>query len=217
MASGVLVLGSDQEEIKTCQRELASLGYGAIVTTDREKARELLKSERLSLLFSDILWLSGTAGSELLRYALDLDREVSVIVLTSIAAIEAAVEALAKGASFYLLKPFTTPQSLLAKLSSARAMPCSGYWTSRRKLQPRTSTSSFPASPARERSCSQGQSMPAADRSRGSFVPVDCASLPEALLEAIIGTTIYYSSDFVAPVRLIHGYVGAHYIECSPR
>src|ERR1700730_19339177 len=64
MASGILVLGSDQEELETCQRELASLGYRPIVTTDREKARALLKSERPALLFSDILWLSETAGSE---------------------------------------------------------------------------------------------------------------------------------------------------------
>jgi DNA-binding NtrC family response regulator len=114
MAPGILVLGPSEEDIETCQRELTSLGYQPIVTVDREKARELLKSERPALLFSDILSLSGTAGSELLRYTRDLDPEVSVIILTDIATIEAAVEALAEGASFYLLKPFTSDHLKLA-------------------------------------------------------------------------------------------------------
>lgn len=84
MAPGILVLGSDQEDLETCEREMSSLGYRPIVTTDREKARELLKSERPALLFGDIFSLSGTAGSELLRYTRDLDPEVSVIILTGI-------------------------------------------------------------------------------------------------------------------------------------
>lgn len=166
MASGILVLGSDQEELETCQRELASLGYRPIVTTDREKARALLKSERPALLFSDILWLSETAGSELLRHIRDVDSEVPVVILTGMATIDVAVAALKNGASFYLLRPFTSDhlrlavergiafttngpprkttslgrdlKNPLAKPSSARATPCRKCWTSRKKLQVRT-------------------------------------------------------------------------------
>jgi CheY-like chemotaxis protein len=60
MAPGILVLGRNQDDLETCQRELTSLGYQPIVTADREKARELLKSERPALLFSDIVALLGT-------------------------------------------------------------------------------------------------------------------------------------------------------------
>jgi two-component system, NtrC family, response regulator AtoC len=226
MAPGILVLGRNQEDLETFQRELTSLGYQPIVTADREKARELLKSERPALLFGDILSLSGTAGSELLRYTRDLDPEVSVIILTGIATIEAAVEALGEGASFYLLKPFTLDHLKFAveRAIARRRQPASQDQPVEPSPQKPLGETVVGTSLALQRVLDVAEKVADSDvnilisgesgtgkelfaraiharsgRSRRSFVPVDCASLPESLLEAeLFG---YEKGAFTGAVR----------------
>jgi len=226
MASGILVLGSDQEELETCRRELATLGYRPIVTTDREKARELLESERPALLLSDILWLSGTAGSELLRYARDVDSQVPVVILTGMATIDVAAEALKNGASFYLLRPLTSDHLRLAveRGIAHHQQPAPQNEEPGQQPQRPPSETIVGTSPALQKVLDVAEKVADSDvnillsgesgtgkelfartihalshRSLGSFIAVDCASLPETLLEAeVFG---YEKGAFTGAVR----------------
>lgn len=209
MAEGILVLSPDQEELKACGRDLASLGYRSFVTADPEKACTLLKSEHPAVLIGDVLALYG-GGSQLLRSFRNISPELQIIILTGLATIETAAKALREGALFYLIRPITSND---LKLAVERGLT---HWqhllikqtydqqphqtfdeiivgTSHAlqhvlELAARVARSEaniliFGESGTGKElfakvihSCSR--------RSGGAFIPVDCASLPENLLEA---------------------------------
>jgi DNA-binding NtrC family response regulator len=100
----ILVLDRDQKNLETCGRDLTSLGYHPIITSDVENAHRLLNSEHPALLLTDILSLAGY-GSKIFHSAHDVHPQVPVVILTGIATIDTAVQALKEAAQFYFLKP----------------------------------------------------------------------------------------------------------------
>jgi DNA-binding NtrC family response regulator len=105
MTPKILVLDADPEGLKTC-RELELLGYKAFSTSDPEKAYAFVKTDRPAVVFCNIIALASR-DSRLLYTIRTLDAALPVIILTSLATIEAAAAALREGALFYLLMPLT--------------------------------------------------------------------------------------------------------------
>jgi DNA-binding NtrC family response regulator len=132
MVRSILVLDRDRKDLETCERDLISLGYHPIITPDVEDAERHLNSERPALLLTDILSLAGS-GSKLLHSAHDVHPQVPVVILTGIATIDAAVQALKEGAQFYLLKPIN-PDHLKAALE--RVIPPSHQDSDQRETGP---------------------------------------------------------------------------------
>lgn len=210
MTGDILVLDRDQKDLAVCERDLISLGYHPIVTADLENAQRMLKSQKLALLLTDILSLAG-CESELLRAAHDTDPQIAVVVLTGVANLEAAVQTLKKRALFYLVKPVSLDQ---LKVALERAViTASSNGGQKRGWEPRPhdipGESIIGASPVMRQvveiagrvamsnanivlfgESGTGKELFArtihacSTRSAGPFVPVDCASLPENLLEA---------------------------------
>jgi DNA-binding NtrC family response regulator len=140
----------------------------------------------------------------------DVDPAVPVIVLANLAGVESAVEALREGALFYLLKPFTLNHLKLALERGVghRQRKCQPQSTNHRpqqvpaevivrashvlqqvlELAGRVANSDANIIIFGE--SGTGKELFAkvihtcSHRSRGVFIPVDCASLPENLLEA---------------------------------
>jgi DNA-binding NtrC family response regulator len=209
MVGDVLVLDRDRKELEACERDLLSLGYHPIVTADLEKVYGLLKSQSPALLLTDILSLAER-GSELLRSAHDAQPQIPVVILTGVVTIDAAVESLKQGALFYLLKPVSLDQ---LKVAVARAiMPGSsdGAEKLESELHPQKTSAEIivgtsrvvqhvvdiagRVAPSNANIVLFGESGTGKElfartvhacsgRSRGPFIPVDCASLPENLLE----------------------------------
>jgi len=209
MVGDVLVLDRDRKQLEACERDLISLGYHPIVTADLEKAHGLLKSQNLALLLTDIVSLAG-CGSELLRSANDVHPQVPVVILTGLATIDAAVQSLKEGALFYLLKPVSLDQ---LKVAVERAIiPRSPDDAQKLNSEPPLQNTSGEIIVGASRMVQQvleiagrvatsnanivlygesgtGKELFArtihacSSRSRGPFIPVDCASLPENLLE----------------------------------
>ena len=104
--------------IENCRRVLASSGYQYFATTDPREALRLVEGEHPDLLLTD-LRMPEMDGMEILRRAREADPSLPVIMLTGHATVETAVAAVKAGAFDYLSKPFSIDQ---LRLSVERAL-----------------------------------------------------------------------------------------------
>jgi len=105
MAFRILVADDDESLRRVIEFGLTQEGYDVKAVANGEQALELLKNERFDLLLSDMK-MPGISGLELLMRAMELDRELKVILITAYATVQQAVEAVKLGAFDYLTKPF---------------------------------------------------------------------------------------------------------------
>jgi DNA-binding NtrC family response regulator len=206
----ILIVDDEPDMVENCQRILGRAGYRCLTATDPRGALALLESERPDLLLTD-LKMPGVDGMELLRHARQVDQEMPVIILTAFATIESAVAAVRAGAFDYLPKPFSADQLTLAvdRALKQRRLALENLRL-REQLQ---GTYGFEAIVGRSPAMAQvfelvrkaarseanilivgesgtGKELMAraihvnSPRAAEAFVPVDCASLPENLLES---------------------------------
>ncbi len=109
----VLVLDDEPVMVENCRQIISLAGYGCIGTADPGEALALLESERPDVFLTDMK-MPGTDGIALLHRARELDPHRPVIIFTAFATIEAAVAAVKEGAFDYLAKPFSMEQLNLA-------------------------------------------------------------------------------------------------------
>jgi DNA-binding NtrC family response regulator len=105
VAFRILVADDDESLRRVIEFRLRQEGHEVKTVPDGARALELLKSERFDLLLSDMK-MPGLDGLELLTLALELDREIKVILITAYATVQQAVEAVKLGAFDYITKPF---------------------------------------------------------------------------------------------------------------
>ncbi len=210
MKERLLIVDDEPDMLENVSRILGKVGYECLTVSDATKAMTLLESERPDLLLTD-LKMPGVDGLGLLRHARQVDPQMPVIILTAFATIESAVEAVKQGAFDYVPKPFTADQ---LKLVVDRALAQRRLAMENLRLREQLrGTYGFEnivgRSPAmaqvfelvRKASRSeaniliQGESGTGKElvaralhanssRAAEAFVPVDCASLPEPLLES---------------------------------
>jgi DNA-binding NtrC family response regulator len=101
----ILVADDDESLRRVIEFRLRQEGYEVKTVADGAQALELLKNEKFDLLLSDMR-MPGLDGLELLPRALELNREIKVILITAYATVQQAVEAVKLGAFDYLTKPF---------------------------------------------------------------------------------------------------------------
>ena len=209
MVSRILILDPNTTAREDFDRDLRSLGHLTFATGDPDKAFAFLKSEHPSLIFCDVAALFGRDARLLfsLRHA---ELQSSVIILASVDTIESAAEAVREGAVFYLLKP--VPLDLL-KLAIERGLgnPRHTLQTQAPREAPEPSSREIivGVSDALQQVLELAGRIARSDaniiifgesgtgkelfakvihtcsqRSGGVFIPVDCAALPENLLEA---------------------------------
>ena len=98
---------------ETCRRILGPAGYQCLTTNKAQEALGLLASERPDLLLTD-LRMPEMDGMEMLRRAKEIDPQMPVVLLTAHATLESAVAAVKAGAFDYLAKPFSIDQLKVA-------------------------------------------------------------------------------------------------------
>jgi len=102
----ILVVDDETGMLEVCSDTLGKLPDADVVTEQKsQKARELLAEQSWDLLISDIR-MPGVDGIELLKKAREEDSEMLVLMLTAFPSIETAVESMKLGATDYLTKPF---------------------------------------------------------------------------------------------------------------
>ncbi len=119
-----LLIIDDEENIrKTTAVVLEAMGHETAAAGDRAAALKQLEDGHFDIAFLD-LRLDGESGLELLPELLNLEPRLQVVVFTAYASIETAVEAMRRGATDYIPKPFTPEQirRVLARLLEARKL-----------------------------------------------------------------------------------------------
>lgn len=101
----ILVVDDDQSIRELIADVLTAKGYTCAMAESAEEALELLPTRNVSLVISDI-YMSGMTGVDLLAKVSELDPDLPVILITGMADMDAAIEALKKGAYDFLTKPF---------------------------------------------------------------------------------------------------------------
>jgi DNA-binding NtrC family response regulator len=107
----VSVLVVDDEELlaRSCGQILAAEGYGVLTETRGRAALDVLRRKRPEIVLTDLM-LPDIDGLALLREALELAPGTLVIVITGFATVDSSVEAIQAGAYDYIPKPFTATQ-----------------------------------------------------------------------------------------------------------
>jgi two-component system response regulator HydG len=206
----LLVADDDPGLRESLERTLTREGYRVVVASDGHAALERLQGGGVDLILSD-LKMPGLSGIQLLAAAKAIAPDVDVILLTAFGTIEEAVKAMKDGAYDFLTKPFQRAQLLRVV---HQALERRQLIQQNRLLQQRLDAllghgAVVGASPAFRRMMTlveqvagssatvliQGESGTGKElaahaiherstRHTGPFVAVNCAALPETLLES---------------------------------
>ena len=114
-----ILVVDDEETIRDIlSRVLGQEGYQVTVAESGEKALELFGKDPHPLVLTDIR-MGGMSGMELLTEIRGINSETQVLIMTSFASLETAIEALRLGAYDYMVKPFEDLDLVVATISRA--------------------------------------------------------------------------------------------------
>ena len=116
MEGHVLVVDDELGMLEVLSMALEEMGYRALATQSPEKALEILRTEEIELALLDIR-MPGMNGRELMQRIKEHSPGLPVVFLTAFGNIKDAVSAIKEGAFDYLTKPFNLEdlQAVLAK------------------------------------------------------------------------------------------------------
>jgi two-component system response regulator HydG len=206
----LLIADDDPGLRESLERTLTREGFRVVLASDGNAALERLQAGGIDLVLTD-LKMPGLTGIEVLRAAKAIAPDVDVILLTAFGTVEEAVKAMKEGAYDFLTKPFQRAQVI--KLIR-QALERRELIQQNRALQQRLDDLLqqgvvIGSSPAFRRMMTlvdqvadssatvliQGESGTGKElvaraihqrsaRRKGPFVAVNCAALPETLLES---------------------------------
>lgn len=116
--ASVLVVDDEATMREVLSRNLAASGHQTRAAASVSEALALLDREPVDLVLSDIM-MPGASGFDLLKQLKKRWPDTAVVMVTALADVQAAIDALKEGAADYLLKPFTLEQ---VDLSVSRAL-----------------------------------------------------------------------------------------------
>jgi two-component system NtrC family response regulator len=206
----ILVIDDDESLRRVLEYNLAQEGYAVLTASSGEQGLDLLKKERADLVVTDVR-MPGMDGLQVLEGVRKVDPNIQVIILTAFGTIEMAVEAMKAGAFHYISKPFNRDE---LKLTIKKALQLKELErenvTLREELKERTRLDAIIAvsppmaqvlelvirvAPTETTVLILGESGTGKEliaraihgsspRAHGPFVAVNCAAIPETLLES---------------------------------
>ncbi|MBI4735240.1 MAG: sigma-54-dependent Fis family transcriptional regulator [candidate division NC10 bacterium] len=206
----ILVIDDDESLRRVLEYNLAQEGYAVLTASSGEQGLDLLKKEGADLVVTDVR-MAGMDGLQVLEEVRKADPNIQVIILTAFGTIEMAVEAMKAGAFHYISKPFNRDE---LKLTIRKALQLKDLEREnlalRQELRTRLGLDAIIAdSPQMQQILEMlGRVAPtettvlilgesgtgkeliaraihgSSPRAQGSFVAVNCAAIPENLLES---------------------------------
>lgn len=206
----LLLVDDEPSILSVLSTLLKAEGYDVTAALGGEKAKDLLTSEEFDLMISDIR-MSPLNGMELLKFAHDERSAMAVIMLTAYGSVETAIEALKLGAFDYVTKPFKVDELLI---TVQRALEYNKALSENADLKAQLGTryhleNIIAESPDMQHVCEMIKRVGPTDttvliygesgtgkelvakaihacsrRKDKKFLPINCAALPEPLLES---------------------------------
>jgi CheY-like chemotaxis protein len=101
----VLLVDDEEDIIEVIQDRLEAYGFTVVTAGNGLEALKKFSMEKFDGVFLDVK-MPEMGGIEALEEIRKKDKKIPIIIITSSSTREAAIEAMAKGASEYVLKPF---------------------------------------------------------------------------------------------------------------
>ena len=198
----ILVADGDQELVKKLAGYLNRAGYEIKVSTSGADALAILEDDPTFDLVVTALNLPEADGMEVLRRVKAVNQAIPVVVLTSQGSVKGAVEAMQAGAADFLLKPVTVElmEEVAARMLRIKKSQTHGGGPNRpivtndprirKLLEMARAVADSKATVLISGESGTGKELFArflhenSSRRSGAFVAVNCASLPEGLLES---------------------------------
>ncbi|MBI3313553.1 MAG: sigma-54-dependent Fis family transcriptional regulator [Candidatus Omnitrophica bacterium] len=206
----ILIADDNQSELEALSKILSRAGYQVFETKNGQEALELLKKQAVDLLITD-LQMPGLSGQDLLKLAKTLKPDIEIIVITGHGSVEQAVDAIKAGAYDFIEKPIRKVGILKAvdKALEKQKLTRENIKLSRLLEEYQSSDSLIGKSPNFNQAVGlagqvaaseatvliQGESGTGKElfanliqrkspRREGPFIKLNCAAIPETLLEA---------------------------------
>jgi two-component system response regulator PilR (NtrC family) len=206
----ILVVDDERSMQEFLEIFFRSEGYDVIATGDVDTALAHLENDDFDVLISDIQ-MPGRSGIELLHATYDLSPETVVIMITAFASTETAISAMKEGAYDYVTKPFKVDElRIVVDKALEKKLLFTENRRLRRELKSQNRDRSIIGSSAEIRRVSElvaqvadskanvlisGESGTGKEvvaraihrqgpRCKKPFVAVNCAAIPETLLES---------------------------------
>ena len=206
----ILVVDDDRSNLESVERIFAKEGFAVRTAGDGQAALELVRAARPDVIVSDLM-MPGLDGAALLRTVKAMAPEVEVVLMTAYGTVEAAVAAMKDGAYDFITKPLKR-HSILR--SVRKALEKRALVQENQELRTRIAELSGPegmigqsplframldlvrqAAPSSATVLITGESGTGKElvaralhalssRHAGPFVAVNCAALPETILES---------------------------------
>ncbi len=206
----ILVIDDDESLRRVLEYNLAQEGYAVLTAASGEQGLDLLRREGADVVVTDVR-MAGMDGLQVMERVRKQDPNIQVIILTAFGTIEMAVEAMRAGAFHYISKPFNRDE---LKLTISKALQLKDLERQnvvlRQELQSRIGLDNIIAesppmrhilemvervAPTETTVLILGESGTGKEliaraihhnspRTEGPFVAVNCAAIPENLLES---------------------------------
>ena len=204
----ILVVEDDAQMRIALSKSLAVQGHPVVLAHDGQEALECLEKQNAWLVIADMN-MPGKGGIEMLRDLRMINRQIPVVLMTAYGSVETAVEALKLGATDYLQKPFPVTrleemvsrlrqdllnqqQEVVEKIESVEESV--GFLTCDSRVR-QTLKMLESVAPSQVTILIQGESgtgkevlaryiQSISPRANRPFIAVNCAALPEGLLES---------------------------------
>jgi two-component system response regulator HydG len=205
----LLVVDDERPILESLATIFEREGIQVVCAATGQEGLDLIRQRRVNVVLTDLM-MPGMTGADLLKAARAIAPEIDVIVMTAYGTVEAAVEAMKDGAYDFVTKPLKRAhivrvvrkalekQSLISENRSLRAQleatrrraVIGGSLMWRRTVEIVTQAAASQATVLLLGESGTGKEVLArllhelSPRASGPFVPVNCAAIPETILEA---------------------------------
>jgi two-component system response regulator FlrC len=202
-AATILVVEDDRPLQDALVTTLEAAGFAVLAAGDGGEALKILGATAVDLVVSDVE-MQPVNGRELLKRLRERDAAPPVLLMTAYGTIDQAVAAMRDGAVDYLVKPFDAeelgqrvrryvrPSVVPEAVVSPASLPVAADPASRKLLELASRVAQSEVTVLLNGESGTGKEVLArfiharSKRSAGPFVAVNCAAIPEQMLEALL-------------------------------
>jgi two-component system response regulator HydG len=209
LSSTVLVVDDDQANLESVCHIFQREGVATLAAPNGSQALELLRRPEVGVMVTDLM-MPGVDGQELLKAARATRPDVEVVLMTAYATVETAVAAMRDGAYDFITKPLKRhslvkavqkameKQQLLQENANLKAQLAAlgtrsmvgqspafrAFQDTLRQAAPSSATVLLIGQSGTGKELAARSIHEMSPRVKGPFVAVNCAALPESILEA---------------------------------